>query len=204
MNALRAVPDDSAGSAETARADLAPVEEDYTDGAAAYEPATDPEALLLCALMWTHLTGGLPTETRRIAAILTADDFDDLAYGRLFAVIAHQIESELPYDPATIGDALLRSGAVGAKDAPLRRRLNGVITAGSDGFTATHYAEIVLSQAYRRSFHVAGTSIVHAAEELPEEDLFAHMVEHGRRQRAAYERLNQFRSGHTETGENPA
>lgn len=195
MNALRAVPDEHAGTTDNPHADLAPVETDYDDSAAAYEPATDPEALLLCALMWSYTPAGENTEIRRITTTVTADDFDDVAYGRLFAVVAELVTEHRPHDPASVSDALIRSGAHGAKDAPLRRRLNGVITAGADALTITHYAEIVLSQAYRRSFHTVGAAITAAAEQLPEEDLFSHMVEHGRRQRAAFDRLNTFRRG---------
>ncbi|OZD12075.1 MULTISPECIES: DnaB-like helicase N-terminal domain-containing protein [Nocardiaceae] len=203
MNALRAVPDEGSGSADNARADLAPVEDDY-EIAAASEPAADPEALLLCALMWSFHPTSDNTETRRIIATLTADDFDDVAYGRLFTIIADHVTTAAPYDAATIAHALHRSGADGAKDAPLRRRLNGVITAGAEALLITHYADIVLSQAYRRSFHVAGASITQAAEELPEEYLMEHMVEHGRRQRSYFHRLNQFRRAETPAGENPA
>ncbi len=53
------------------------------------------------------------------------------------------------------------------KDTPLRRRLNGVITAGAEALLITHYAKIVLSQSYRRSFRVAVAAITQAAEELP-------------------------------------
>ncbi|OZD18329.1 hypothetical protein CH253_17880 [Rhodococcus sp. 06-156-3C] len=206
MNALRAVPDDSDGSADNAGTDSASVVEVLTSLAdeLAYDPATDPEALLLCALMWSNHTGGLPTEDRRIAAVLTDRDFEITAYGRLFTVLASLITAGEHYDPASVTMALVRSGADGEKDASLRRRLNEVITARADGYKATHYADMVLSQSYRRSFHAVGAAIAEAATQLPEEDLFEHMVEHGRRQRAAYERLNQFRSGQTDTGGDPA
>ncbi len=174
MNALRAVPSPEVADTDTgaiARADLAPVEADYTDSAAADEPATDPEALLLCALMWAYRPGGDAAEISRITVALTAHDFDDIAYGRLFAVLAELAADRRPHDPASVTDALIRSGAHGAKDAPLRRRLNGVITAGAESLLITHYAEIVLSQSYRRSFRLAGAAITHAATELPEEDL---------------------------------
>ena len=112
-----------------------------------------------------------------------------------WAVIAGLVAAGEPYDPASVTAAFMRSGSGGAKDAPLRRRLNEVITAGADGFTAVHYADIVLSQSYRRSYRTVATAIVHAAEELPEEYLFDHLVEHGRAQRALWRRLNTFRAG---------
>lgn len=165
------------------------------DRGAAHQPATDPEALLLCALMWSAHTGGVSTEDHRVTAILTADDFDGVTYRRMFVVIAGLVAAGEPYDPASVTAAFMRSGSGGAKDAPLRRRLNEVITAGADGFTVTHYADIVLSQAYRRSFRTVAASIVQATEELSEEYLFDHLVDHGRAQRTLWNRLNTFRRG---------
>lgn len=206
MNALRAVPDDSDGSADNAGTDSAAVVEVLTSLAdeLAYDPATDPEALLLCALMWSNHTGGLPSEDQRIAAVLTDRDFEITAYARLFTVLANLITAGEHYDPASVTMALVRSGADGEKDASLRRRLNEVITARADGYKATHYADMVLSQSYRRSFHATGAAITEAATQLPEEDLFEHMVEHGRRQRAAFHRLNTFRRHGLDTVDSPA
>lgn len=194
MTPLRAVPTPG-DDADQARADLAPVEhvlQVLTDEVS-YNPATDPEALLLCALMWSNNTGGVVTEDQRVASILTVDDFDNPAYRRMFTVITDLITAGQPYDPASVTAALMRSGADGAKDSALRRRLNEVITTGADGLAVVHYAGIVLSQSYRRSFHTAGQAIMQGAEELPEEDLFEHMLDYGRRQRAAFNRLNTFR-----------
>lgn len=207
MNALRAVPadgnDDAAtgdlARADLARADLAPVDGDYDDSAAGYDPALDPEALLLCALMWSYRGELTSTEVARITTTLTADDFDDPAHRRLFTVIAQLVADGTPHDGASVTGALIRSGAEGDKDGPLRKRLLGIVTAGADGLTATHYADLVISQAYRRSFHTAGTAITAAAQELPEEDLFEHMLEYGRRQRAALNRLNTFRAARADS-----
>ncbi|WP_052059922.1 DnaB-like helicase N-terminal domain-containing protein [Rhodococcoides fascians] len=195
MNALRAVPaPNDAGNGIAAGVALALADDGGDiDSGNVFEPATDPEALLLCALMWSFHPANGSTEIRRITAALTAGDFDDVAYGRVFTIIAGLVTDTRPYDPASVTDALIRSGADGAKDALLRRRLNGVITAGAEALLITHYADIVLSQAYRRSFRTAGTSITQAAEELPEEQLFDHMVTLGRRQRDAFARLEQFR-----------
>ncbi|OLT31516.1 hypothetical protein BJF84_27010 [Rhodococcus sp. CUA-806] len=121
--------------------------------------------------MWSNNTGGVATEDQRVASILTVDDFDDPAYRRMFTVITDLITAGQPYDPASVTAALMRSGADGAKDSALRRRLNEVITTGADGLAVVHYAGIVLSQSYRRSFHTAGQAIMQGAEELPEEDL---------------------------------
>ncbi|MEH6797581.1 MAG: DnaB-like helicase N-terminal domain-containing protein, partial [Rhodococcus sp. (in: high G+C Gram-positive bacteria)] len=146
MNALRAVPTPGDDPAAQARADLAPVEHvlQVLVDEVSYNPATDPEALLLCALMWSNNTGGVATEDHRVAEILTADDFDNPAYRRMFGVITDLITAGQPYDPASVTAALMRSGADGAKDSALRRRLNEVITTGADGLAVVHYAGIVL------------------------------------------------------------
>lgn len=207
MNALRAVPadgNDPAAAGEYARADLAPVEPDYDDSAAAYDPALDPEALLLCALMWSYRGELTSTEIARITTTLTADDFEDPIHRRLFTVIAQLVDDGTPHDGASVGGALLRSGADGDKDGPLRKRLLGIVTAGADGHTATHYADLVISQAYRRGFHTAGTAILTASQELPEEDLFEHMVQLGRQRRAALHRLNTFRNPHARSDQHDA
>lgn len=72
MKPLRSVP--TPGDDDNARADLAPVESVSEVQAViaherVYDPATDPEALLLCALMWSAQTGGVPTEDQRIAVL---------------------------------------------------------------------------------------------------------------------------------------
>lgn len=193
-------PDDSAGSSDRyAESALPPEAVAAIDDELDDDPATDPEALLVCALMWSDHTGGVATEDRRITTVLTVEDFESPAYGQLFATVAQLIAAGDRYDPASVAAALGRSGADGAKDAPLRRRLNEVITAGADGFNATHYAGLVLSQSYRRGFYAAGTAITQASREIPEEDLMEHMVHHGRRRRAALRRLTSFRNGGTET-----
>ncbi|OZC62795.1 hypothetical protein CH267_00085 [Rhodococcus sp. 06-621-2] len=205
MNALRAVPepDEGAGSIDPARADLVPVEADY--GAAVYDnPATDAEALLLCALMWSYKGQNTSPEIARITTTLTSRDFVTSSYGTIFGLLAALVRDGAPHDVAGVTNALISSGAGTDGSGILRMRLMNAATAGADELSATHYADMVLSQAYRRSFRTVGAAISDAAEHLPEEDLFAHMVEHGRRQRAAYERLSQFRSGQSGSGAGPA
>ncbi|WP_342585469.1 DnaB-like helicase N-terminal domain-containing protein [Rhodococcoides fascians] len=69
----------------------------------------------MCALMWAYRPGDGTTETQRITSALTAADFDDVAYGRLFTVLAELANAGRPHDPASVTDALIRSGARGAK-----------------------------------------------------------------------------------------
>ncbi len=47
----------------------------------------------------------------------------------------------------------------------------------------------VLAQAYRRSFVDAAQSLAQAAQHLPEDQLFEHLLTIGRQQRTATERL---------------
>ncbi|KQU28404.1 hypothetical protein ASG69_10340 [Rhodococcus sp. Leaf225] len=131
----------------------------------------------------------------RVTSALEPADFAEPAYAELFAVIAELVTSEQPHDPASVA-AVLHRGGGGQKDAPLRRALADVVTADITGFSASvHYADIVLSQSYRRSFHIAGQRLMQAAEEGPEDELFDYMVELGTAQRAAWSRLNTFRAG---------
>lgn len=67
MNALRAVPAPDGEPGDIARADLEPVDEATIDIGTADQPSIDPEALLLCALMWSAHTGECPP---RISASL--------------------------------------------------------------------------------------------------------------------------------------
>ena len=51
------------------------------------------------------------------------------------------------------------------------------------------------TQAYRRGFRAAAQSLAQAADELPEDQLFEHLLSIGRERRTAYERLNTIREG---------
>lgn len=209
MSALRAVPaedsaDDAAGH-DAAVLDLAPdtapVAAPAGDTAAADEqgeldPRTDPESLTLCALMWSAESD----DTTRVATALTPGDFASPAHAELFTIVADLIAENRPHDPASVAAVIHRAGG-GQKDAPLRRVLADVVTADAPAVSAAHYADIVLSQSYRRSFHIAGQRITQAAEQGPEEELFDYMVQLGRQQRAAWNRLGTFRSGGAAAGE---
>ncbi len=205
MNALRAVPTpltgDDTAMAVHARADLASVDDlDHNRTVEpSYDPAADPEAMLLCALMDVRGRPADGLDTDRIAATLTPADFEDPAHARMFTLIVELVAAGQPHDFASVTGALIRSGADGAKDAPLCKRLMGIVTAGAHAVAAVHYADNVLSQSYRRSFHIAGQRLVQAAEEGPEADLFGYMVELGTAQRAAFNRLNTFRCGSART-----
>ena len=195
MTPLTAVPSPAGEPTRIPARGMASVGDDgaVDDWSAAHRPATDPEALLLSALMWSNHPDGPTTETRRIVATVTATDFDSAAYARLYEVIAALVAAGEQHDPASVTHALARAGSGGPTGDSLRHRLTGVATAGGHAAAAVHYADMVLSQAYRRSYRTVGDAIAQAAEELPEEQLFDHMVERGRTQRALWNRLNTFR-----------
>ncbi|MBY6366944.1 DnaB-like helicase N-terminal domain-containing protein [Rhodococcoides corynebacterioides] len=202
MSALRAVPtegpDDDAAGHDAAVRDLAPdtapvaasAGDTTVDEQGELDPRTDPESLTLCALMWSTE----PADTTRVATALTPGDFENPTHAELFTVVAALVTEDRPHDPASVAAVIHRAGG-GQKDAPLRRVLADVVTADAPAVSAVHYADIVLSQSYRRSFHIAGQRITQAAEQGPEEELFDYMVQLGREQRAAWNRLNAFRSG---------
>ncbi len=194
MSALRAVPEPerNPGDPVDAVLDLAPdVAEPGAGASAGLDPRTDPESLTLCALMWsTDIAAAV-----RVTGALVPADFAEPAYAELFTVIADLVIRGQRHDPASVAAVLHRAGG-GQRDAPLRRALADVVTADSAGSSAAvHYAGIVLSQSYRRSFHIVGRRIMQAAEQGPEDELFDYMVELGRQQRAAWQRLDTFRFG---------
>ncbi|MBY6687482.1 DNA helicase [Rhodococcus sp. BP-149] len=191
MSALRAVPEPEQNTSNPVL-DLAPDAADPgADPGAGLDPRTDPESLTLCALMWSVDTAA----AARVTDALVPADFAEPAYAELFTVIADLVTSGRPHDPASVAAVLHRAGG-GQKDAPLRRALADVVTADTTGSSAAvHYADIVLSQSYRRSFHITGQRLMQAAEQGPEDELFDYMVELGTAQRAAWKRLNTFRAG---------
>jgi len=75
----------------------------------------------------------------------------------------------------------------GLQQLPVDRTVK-VGLAGSSPEMVGHYAVTVVAAAYRRGFHAAGGAIIQAAEELPQGELFEHLVSIGRGQRTATER----------------
>jgi replicative DNA helicase len=157
-------------------------------------PETAPEALTICALMWSRLD----SENHRIASVLIPADFSEPLYRQLYSIVQELILASAPHDPASVLDVLVRSGSAGHKGALLRRALTDVTTANACGASAADYAGMVMSESYRRGFHNAGAAITQMAEEAPEDQLFGRLVEIGRAQRAATDRLNRFRNGEVE------
>lgn len=159
------------------------------------DPRTDAEALCLCSLLWSS-----SPVARTITATLTQYDFERPVYRELFEVIAAQIEAGKPHDPASIAAALTQTGrAAGHRGTRLSRALSDATMAGGAPEAVGHYAITVVCAAYRRGFHAAATSLTEAAEQLPQDQLFEHLVSIGRAQRAASQRLSAVRVGSAET-----
>jgi len=72
--------------------------------------------------------------------------------------------------------------------------LSEATIAGAVPETVGHYATAVLSAAYRRGYTHAATALAQAATELPEADLFDHLLTIGRERRTATQRLEQLRA----------
>ncbi len=152
------------------------------------DPRTDAEALCLCALLWS------PADiAETVSALLSAGDFTRVAYGELFEAIATQVRSGAPHDPASIASALTQGGkTAGHHGEQLVRALTQATMAGGPPEAAGHYAIAVVSAAYRRGFHTAAASMTEAAERLPQDALFEHLVTIGRAQRTATQRLSRI------------
>jgi len=150
------------------------------------DPRADAEALCLCALLWTN------TETaQQVVVVLTAADFHRPIYGELFEMIAAHVRAGILHDPASIAAHLTQTGrAAGHHGTRLSRALSDATTAGAGPEAAGHYARAVVAAAYRRGFYAAGAAITQAAAELPQDQLFDHLVSIGRERRTATERLD--------------
>ncbi len=154
------------------------------------DPRTDAEALCLCSLLWS-----LTPTARAITTALTDGDFHRPVYGELFATIAEQVAAGTPHDPASIAAALTQAGrTTGHRGAQLARALAQATMAGSPPEAAGHYAITVASAAYRRGFHTSAAALAQAAEQLPQDQLFEHLVSIGREQRTATDRLQRIQT----------
>ena len=149
------------------------------------DPRTDAEALCLCSLLWSS-----SSVARTITDTLTLSDFERPVYRELFELVATQIEAGTPHDPASIAAALTQTGrAAGHRGTQLSRALSDATMAGGAPEAVGHYAITVVSAAYRRGFHAAATSLTEAAAQLPQDQLFPHLLSIGVAQRTATQRL---------------
>ncbi len=150
------------------------------------DPRTDAEALCLCSLLWSPA----PT-ARAITTTLSSGDFHRPVYGELFQAIAEQVAAGVPHDPASIAAVLTQAGkTAGHRGTQLAR----ATMAGSPPEAVGHYALAVASAAYRRGFHTAAAALAQAAEQLPQDQLFDHLVSIGREKRTATEHLHRIQN----------
>lgn len=146
----------------------------------------DPEALLLCGLMWA---GPSSRDADRVCDLLEHNDFYHPHHGTIFTLLASRRQSGLTTDPASIRSGLAEQGS--KNPLPHRtaeRLLIEIATLGVTPEQILSYADQVLGASYRRQYQAMTQALANAAETAPENELFPVMVHHGQRQRAAWER----------------
>lgn len=172
----------------------APDFDDLTDNEAEideYSTALDVEAQLLCSLLWA------PAESaKRAVAALTSADFYRPVNAALFTAISELVEAGKPHNSAHVFTTLQQEGRTsGHLGKQLTKALTDITTIGVPFVELEHNIAAVLTQAYRRGFREAARSLAQAAEELPEDQLFEHLLSIGRERRAASQRLAAIREG---------
>lgn len=155
-----------------------------------YDPRHDSEALLLSAMLWAGQRGDLAT-IRQVMGVVTAGDFYRPHYGKLFSLIAQRCNESAPTDSATAVAMLSARGTrhgMTTRDATeLMATLLGL---QAQDLLAAEYARQVLSTSYRRQFQRAVAELAQTAAEAPVDELFANLVEVGKKQRVAWNRFS--------------
>lgn len=146
------------------------------------EPHLDPEAQVLCALLWSD-----PVAARTVVDQLLADDFDRPVYGELFAVIARLVRAGHPHSSPLVLAQLEQTGRVHGQ---LSTALLAVTLADARDHEVRHLAYAVIAMSYRRGYNRAAHALAQLAEEAPTEDLFEQMCALGRNRRDAKTRLD--------------
>ncbi|MCD2158100.1 DNA helicase [Rhodococcus cerastii] len=156
-----------------------------------YSSAMDVEAQLLCSLLWA------PADRAASAtAALTGTDFYRPVHAELFTAVADLVTAGKPHNGAYVLSTLQQAGRTGGqRGKQLTTALTDITTIGIPSGELEHYVGAVLTQAYRRGFRAAAQSLTQAAEELPEDQLFEHLLNIGRERRTAFERLTTIREG---------
>lgn len=168
---------------------------DTQDMPAAYDARMDPEAKLLCALLWVAEPAG--THIAEIVEFLSPVDFRRPAHARLFDLIRSQVASGEPLDPTIIAGQCDAAGAAGRDGWPSgvtpQQFILDIASLEARPSQASYLAELVISASYRAQFQSMTTHLTQIGQEADVDDLFDVMVEQGRRQRAARARLDTFR-----------
>jgi replicative DNA helicase len=164
------------------------------DAREAYDIRMDPEAKLLCAMMWTDTADG---RIGQILDFLTTADFAHYANARLFGLIKAQHTAGEPMDATIVAAKADAAGAAGRDGWPAGKTPQAHILEIASLQARTeqigYLAELVVGRSYRRQFQTMTTYLSQMAEEADEDDLFDIMAEQGRRQRIAKTRLDTFR-----------
>ena len=149
------------------------------------------EDQLLCSLLWA------PAETaKRAVTAVTSADFHQPVNAALFTAISELVEAGKPHNSAHVFTTLQQEGRTsGHLGKQLTKALADITTIGVPSAELEHNIAAVLTQAYRRGFREAARSLAQAAEELPEDQLFEHLLSIGRERRAASQRLAAIREG---------
>jgi hypothetical protein len=114
----------------------------------------------------------------------------------LFTAISELVEAGKPHNSAHVFTTLQQEGRTsGHLGKQLTKALTDITTIGIPSAELEHNIAAVLTQAYRRGFREAARSLAQAAEELPEDQLFEHLLSIGRERRAASQRLAAIREG---------
>ncbi|KZL31393.1 DNA helicase [Rhodococcus qingshengii] len=164
---------------------------DNEDDIDEYSIALDVEAQLLCSLLWAPAQSA-----KRTVATLTSADFYRPVHAELFAVIADLVSAGKPHNSAHVFTTLQQEGRTsGHLGKQLTKALTDITTIGVPSAELEDNIAAVLTQAYRRGFFDAARSLAQAAEELPEDQLFEHLLSIGRERRAASQRLAAIREG---------
>ena len=150
------------------------------------DPRTDAEALCLCGLLWAPRRrpdrwwpcSPRPTSTGRSTGSCSRRSPPTSGPAHSMTRPASPRTSPKPGRPA------------GRHGTQLSRALSEATTAGAGPEAAGHYARAVVAAAYRRGFYAAGAAITQAAAELPQDQLFEHLLSIGRERRTATDRLD--------------
>jgi|GEM_PF-398137 len=173
------------------------------------DPAEQAESFFLCALMWADRdTAFAATEYVR------ASDFYGPSAAVVFSIIRQiltQGGAQTPHTAVAVLGELRRRGQAHTA-AQLTMLLSYVADSATaanpwsqgpaiSGVQAPAYAAEVLALAYRRLYRAAGEGLIHAAETLPEDQLFEYMAQHGRKARDMRDRLAALRGDSDDSAE---
>lgn len=154
------------------------------------EVAEQIEQFLICCLVWSTAE-----QAQDAARWLTADDFWTPSMGQLYQLIIDLAAAGKPHQAPMVMAELERCGQLDTAAARnLIRNLTNATLVGAPPEALPGYIDAVLSAAYRRSYRAAAHRLTQIAEQAPEAEMFDQLVEIGTAQRAAWNRLQQFRA----------